>query len=77
MTRELAASALMAVIVVMLQQILYDAHLLLFYVLVGTAVYIATIRILKVLNKEDFQFLEQIIGKRPAKYVSRILGERS
>jgi PST family polysaccharide transporter len=76
-TRTLAASALMAIIVVMLQQILYNAHLLLFYVLVGTAVYIAIIRILKVLDKEDFQFLEQIIGKRAAKYASRILGGRS
>jgi O-antigen/teichoic acid export membrane protein len=73
-TGTLAASALMAIILVILQQILYDPHLLLLYVLVGTAVYIAVIRILKVVDKEDFQFLEQVIGKRSAKYVSKILG---
>jgi PST family polysaccharide transporter len=76
-TRTLAASALMAITLVVLQQILYNAHLLLFYVLVGAIVYIAIIRILKVLDKEDFQFLEQVIGKRTAKYISRILGGRS
>lgn len=76
MTRTLTASALMAIILAILQQILYNAHLLLFYIFVGTVVYIALIRILKVLNKEDFQFLEQVIGKRTSKYASRILGER-
>jgi PST family polysaccharide transporter len=73
-TRTLAASAIMAIIIVVLEQIVYNAHLLLFYVLVGAAVYIAIIRILKVLDTEDFQFLEQVIGKRIAKFVSRILG---
>jgi O-antigen/teichoic acid export membrane protein len=77
MARILAASVLMAIIIVILEQILYNDHLLLFYVLVGGAVYIAIIRILKVLDKEDFEFLEQVIGKRTAKYVSRILGGQS
>ena len=76
-TRTLAASALMAIIAVILQQVLYDTHLLLFYALVGAAVYIALIRILKVLDEEDFQFLEQIVGKRVAKYASKILGGRN
>jgi len=77
MIRTLAASAIMAIIIVILEQILYNAHLLLFYVLVGAAVYVAIIRILKVLDKEDFQFLEQVIGKRSARIVSTILGGRS
>jgi O-antigen/teichoic acid export membrane protein len=76
-TRTLAASALMAIIVVIFQQILYNARLILLYVLAGAAVYIATIRILKILDKEDFKFLEQVTGKRTAKYVSKILGETS
>jgi O-antigen/teichoic acid export membrane protein len=77
LTRTLTASALMAAVILVLEQALYNPRLLLLYVLVGAAIYIATIRMLKVLDKEDFQFLEQVIGKRSAKYVSKILGGRS
>ena len=73
-TRTLAASAIMAIIIVILEQIIYNAHLLPLYVIVGAGVYIAIIKMLKVLNKEDFQFLEQVTGKRTAKIISKILG---
>ena len=76
MSRTLTASVIMAIVIVILEEIMYSVHLLLFYVVVGAAVYIAIIRVLRVLEKEDFQFLEQVMGKRTAKIISKILGGR-
>jgi len=71
--RALAASAMMAVTILVLQQIFPGSHLLPSYILVGAATYIALIRTLKVLNGEDIQLLRQVIGKRAAKYAGKIL----
>jgi hypothetical protein len=72
--RALTASTIMAATILILQQILPDSHLLPLYILVGAATYIALIRTLKVLNGEDIQLLRQVIGKRAAKHVVKILG---
>ncbi len=73
LAKALTASATMATIILILEQISYNKYLLPLYVLIGATIYITLIRTLKVLNQEDFQFLKQTIGERAAKYIMRIL----
>jgi PST family polysaccharide transporter len=77
LTRALIASAIMAVAILTIQQITYSTSHLPIYILVGAILYIALIRALNILDHGDFQLLRQIVGKRAAKYVVKILGGRS
>jgi O-antigen/teichoic acid export membrane protein len=77
LTRALVASAIMAAAILILEQILYAEHLLPVYILVGSVAYITLIRALRVLDREDFQLLSQLLGKTTAKYAARILGGQS
>jgi hypothetical protein len=71
--KALISSTIMAIVVLIAQQISYNIILFPIYVLVGAATYFGCIRLLKVLNKSDIQLLEQIIGKRKTAILARIL----
>jgi len=73
LVKSLASSVIMALIVVSLQNVIYRPILLPLYVTVGAITYIAAIRILKILNKEDVKLILQITGEKCSKYLIRIL----
>jgi len=77
LTRAPVASAVMAGVILILEQILYAEHLLPGHILVRAVAYITLIRALRVLDREDFQLLSQLLGKTPAKYAAKILGGQS
>ena len=72
--KTLASSAIMAITVTAIQQLLYSKLLLPLYVAIGAVTYAATIRTLKTLNQEDAQLIKEITGEKYSKYISRILG---
>jgi O-antigen/teichoic acid export membrane protein len=72
-TKVLIASAIMAVAVLAVQQYYYNRFLLPAYGLVGAIVYLAGIRLLRVLNNADILLMKQILGERTSKYIIRIL----
>jgi len=72
--KALISSAVMAAVVSGVQQIYYSGFLLPAYVLIGTSIYLAGIKVLKVLSKADMELMEQILGERTAKYIMKILG---
>lgn len=59
-----AASAIMALIVAIAQQIVYNAQFLPAYIAIGVAAYAITTRTLKTLNKEDKQLIKEIAGQK-------------
>jgi uncharacterized paraquat-inducible protein A len=77
LAKTLAASTTMAATILILQQMFYDKNLLLLYVFLGAAIYIALIRISRTMDHEDYQLLKQIIGEKPAKYAMKILCDTS
>jgi len=58
--KTLTSSAIMAVTVAAIQQLLYSRLLLPLYVATGAAIYMAAIRTLKTLNQEDAQLVKEI-----------------
>jgi len=72
--KTLASSAIMAITVTAIQQLLYSELIQPLYVAIGAATYTATIRTLKTLNKEDAQLIQEITGEKTAKYITKILG---
>jgi O-antigen/teichoic acid export membrane protein len=74
LSRALVASATMAAAILVLQQAFYSSYLVPVYIIVGAIIYVALIRLLRALDQEDFQLLNQVIGKKATKYVMKILG---
>jgi len=72
--KTLAASVLMAVAVMAVQELHYSKFLLPFYVLVGASVYASSLRLMKVLDLSDLELLRKILGERIARYVVVALG---
>jgi stage V sporulation protein B len=71
--KTLVASIAMAAVMVLLQQIIFSKYIIVIVVLVGAAVYVALIRVLKILNQDDFDLLSKVIGKKPANIIKKIL----
>jgi len=63
----------MAATVLAMQQIHYSRFLLPAYVLTGAAVYLAGIRLLKVLDGSDVELLRHTFGERTARCIEKIL----
>ncbi|MGC9203146.1 MAG: oligosaccharide flippase family protein, partial [Thermoproteota archaeon] len=72
--KAIFASIVMGFVVVVTQQVAYSRFLLPLYVALGGVAYVATIRALRVLNGEDFQLLQQLVGEKLASYATRFLG---
>ena len=68
------SSIVMAIVVIEVQQVLYSKFLLPLYVVLGGIIYVLMIRLLKVINKEDIQLIQQIAGEKLATYMAKILG---
>lgn len=71
--KTLTSAIIMAVVVLTLQQTLQNNLLLPLYVITGAIIYIALIRMLKCIGKEDAQLIRAIVGERPAKIIMKIL----
>lgn len=71
--KALVSSAVMAVVVSVIQQLCYNRYLLPAYVIVGVAVYVAGMKALRVLNHRDVRLLTQTLVERAAKYVVGVL----
>jgi len=69
-----AASMLMTVVVITVQQFYYSEFLLPFYALVGAFIYASSLKLLKALDPNDLQLLKRIVGDKIAKYVTKVLG---
>jgi O-antigen/teichoic acid export membrane protein len=72
--KAFTSSALMAIVVLVAQQVRYSLVLFPVYVLIGVATYFAGIRFLKVLNESDVQLLEKIVGKGKTEILVKVLG---
>jgi O-antigen/teichoic acid export membrane protein len=71
-----SAAIVMLVAVGLFERSYSDESLLLLYVLIGGVVYVASLRILKAVNKDDIQLIRSLIGPRAAfivKIIERIL----
>jgi hypothetical protein len=68
------SSIVMAIVVIVVQQVLYSGFLLFLYIVLGGITYALIIRLLKVINKEDIQLIQQIAGEKLATYIAKILG---
>ena len=68
------SSIVMAIVVIVFQQVLYSKFLLPLYIVLGGITYALMIRLLKVINKEDIQLIQQITGEKLATYMAKILG---
>jgi len=64
-----SAAIVMFVIVWLVEQIYFSSYLLPVYILVGGATYAGSLRILKAVNKSDFQLIRNLMGKRVAPLV--------
>lgn len=73
LVKTLASSAFMVAAVLAVQQICYTEFLLPAYALTGVVVYLAGMRLLKVLSEPDIELLRQIFGERTVRYVRKIL----
>ncbi|MEM3547184.1 MAG: oligosaccharide flippase family protein [Candidatus Bathyarchaeia archaeon] len=71
--KTLISSSIMAVGVLTLQQILQNNLLLPLYVIIGASIYIALVRALNCIGKEDAQLIRAIVGERFAKIIMKIL----
>jgi O-antigen/teichoic acid export membrane protein len=71
--KVLISSITMALVVWTLQQTLRNNLLLPLYVIAGGIIYLALVRALKCLGKEDAQLIKAIIGERAAKIAMKIL----
>jgi len=72
--KSITSSIIMASTIIILQALTYNPTLTPIYILLGAITYIASIRTLKTLNKEDMQLIQQIMGKKHHKYLTKILG---
>jgi len=72
--KTVTSAAIMAATVFFIQQVYYSKFLLPIYVLIGAAIYLAEIRIFKVLNSSDIHLFTQILGKRNAILISKLMG---
>jgi len=72
--KALASSTIMAAAVFLMQQFYYSKFLLPIYILIGATIYIAEIRIFKVLNSSDINLLTQILGERNTTFLIKLMG---
>jgi len=72
--KTVISAAIMAAAVFFTQQVYYSKFFLPIYVLIGAAIYLAEIRIFKVLNSSDIHLFTQILGKRTAVLIGKLMG---
>jgi UDP-N-acetylglucosamine 2-epimerase len=65
--KALASATTMTIAVIATQKIIYHKLFLPLYIAIGAAVYVATTRALKTLNKEDAQLVKEIFSEKTAK----------
>jgi len=70
----LSSSMVMAIIVLLVQELVYNKFFLMLYVFIGGVVYLALIRLLKILDGEDFKLIKEIMGEKASKPICKILG---
>jgi len=71
--RALSSSTMMALAVMVVEQLYYSKFLLPFYVVLGGIVYTFFLRLLKVLDEGDLAFLQQVFGGRIGLVVRKVL----
>jgi hypothetical protein len=64
----------MALVVLVAQQVAYSKFFLPLYVALGGVTYIITIKLLRALNGEDLQLVQQVAGEKLAVYAKRFFG---
>jgi len=69
-----ARSVVMALVVVVAQQVAYSKFFLPLYVALGGITYVTTIKVLRALNGEDFQLIQQVAGEKLAMHAKRFFG---
>lgn len=74
LAKTLTASSAMAAVIILAQQLFVGTYFLALGILLGAAIYIASIRFLKILDHEDFKLLEQVVGTKLAGYITTIIG---
>jgi len=72
--KAIFASVVMALVVLVAQQVTYSKFFLPFYVALGGITYVTTIKLLRALNDEDFQLIQQVAGEKLAVYTKRFFG---
>ena len=72
--KAIFASVAMALVVVVAQQVAYSKFFLPLYVALGGVTYITTIKVLRALNDEDFQLIQQVAGEKLAVYAKKFFG---
>jgi O-antigen/teichoic acid export membrane protein len=71
--KTFSSSTMMALIVMVVEQLYYSKFLLPFYVVLGGIVYMFFLRLLKVLGEEDLAFLQQVFGGKIGLVVRKVL----
>jgi O-antigen/teichoic acid export membrane protein len=72
--KAIFASVVMALVVLVAQQVAYSKFFLPLYVALGGVTYVITIKVLRALNSEDFQLIQQVAGEKLAVYAKRFFG---
>jgi len=74
LAKTVISSAIMASAVFFIQQVYYNKFLLPIYVGIGVIIYIAELRILKILKRSDVELLIQIVGEKNATLIGKLIG---
>jgi len=72
--KAIFASVVMALVVLVAQQVAYSKFFLSLYVALGGITYVITIKLTRALNDEDFQLVQQVAGEKLAVYAKRFFG---
>jgi hypothetical protein len=72
--KAIFASVVMALAVLVAQQVTYSKFFLPLYVALGGITYVTTIKVLRALNGEDFQLIQQVAGEKLAMHAKRFFG---
>jgi len=72
--KAIFASVVMAFVVLVAQQVAYSKFFLPLYVALGGVTYVTTIKVLRTLNNEDFQLIQQVAGEKLTVYAKRFFG---
>ncbi len=65
MCKSSIAGTVMAIIVLTMQQLSHNNFLPTFYALVGAAIHIVTLLVLRVAREPDIEFIRKYLGQRP------------
>ncbi len=71
--KTLAAGGMMAGVLVLVQMVFYSRILLPAYIILGGIIYLAALRLLKVVKEHDIELIHGYLGTRLG-FVSKVLG---